>query len=42
MGMKLKLRINSDNGWQDIEIRECLSANNLKTIVNTKMLTKGS
>ena len=42
MGKKLTLRIESKYGWKDIEVRENLTANNLKVIIAGKMLPKGT
>ena len=41
MGMKLRLRVESKFGWKDIEVRESLTANNLKAIIAGKILPKG-
>ena len=42
MGKKLTLRIESKYGWKDIEVRENLTANNLKAIIAGKMQPKGT
>ena len=42
MGKKLTLRIVGKYGWKNIEVRESLTANNLKAIIAGKMQPKGT
>ena len=41
MGKKLKLRIVDRHGWKELEVRENLTANNLKAIIEGEMQALG-